>query len=355
MKTGSAKYLIRTKLARNEADIQLRLNGLRQRDTGPSAAENMIEFERELRRQHTTCVERGSFSEARFRVERSEDLGEEKPLAQLRDEFLQDKKDLTVREVAVWDGEITKDIVTNLSPMPMGALPVVKKTFFVTVQKIAPPLFAEYGRVSCASLKNLSDAGFISSVRTMKSATGKEHTILKLASGLSELEYTLIPAKGFALARLVGKLAGAIVTNEEYGNFVQTNIGVWLSLRAIREGYTISQDGSAKLTSRSEYLALDVPQLNIELSDDNFELLIPPDAIIVDMRTETDGKIIPGEYFQGQKPNTPPVQTETDPQPGLKVSQAMLVWSGVAFFTAIFLIGIWYLVAAVRRIRNEVT
>src|SRR4029077_15494200 len=139
--------------------------------------------------------------------------------------------------------------------------------------------------------QNIRDAGFISSVEPGGIVEQSPSLIVRfIKKGLirAELTLTCLPGKGYSYSDLVWKMGDLELRKEENRDFVQTPGGIWLPLRSKSEAYTIAKDGSLKLVSRIESVAVQAPQLNVPIDSQEFVLKAGPNTLLLPRETRSD-------------------------------------------------------------------
>jgi hypothetical protein len=138
------------------------------------------------------------------------------------------------------------------------------------------PAFLAYGREveSKNLLKLLREQGQPVSIEKTSWNGNEEALLLRIGEKGSVgflMEMTILPNKGYVLARSRAMWGGAPQVEEEYGDFIQTSAGFWVPLKIKRLAYKLSENQVPFISSSVEMIAIEEPKVNIEIADSIFD------------------------------------------------------------------------------------
>ncbi len=142
----------------------------------------------------------------------------------------------------------------------------------------ALPKFTTYARDSAADptlLKKMADQGFPATTEVSQTKEGDDAIVLRVGTPGSVsmyLEVTVLPTKGYCVYSASMKVGGAVLSHDEFRDFVQTSAGFWLPLRIVREAYKLDERQVPYLFSKEEVVAFEPPKTNVALADTVFDL-----------------------------------------------------------------------------------
>jgi hypothetical protein len=89
----------------------------------------------------------------------------------------------------------------------------------------------------------------------------------------------------FAIVRSEVLFGGQVVISERYEDFTWVPGGVATPRYALRENFRL-ENGQPVLDSREEFILVGQPQFNIPISQKSFEIMVPLDTEVIDMRSD---------------------------------------------------------------------
>ena len=89
----------------------------------------------------------------------------------------------------------------------------------------------------------------------------------------------------FAIVRSEVLFGGQVVISERYEDFTWVPGGVAPPRYALRENIRL-ENGQPELDSREEFILVGQPQFNIPISQKSFEIMVPLDTEVIDMRSD---------------------------------------------------------------------
>ncbi|MDR1925095.1 MAG: hypothetical protein LBQ66_12055 [Planctomycetaceae bacterium] len=239
----------------------------------------LVDIERKRKRDVYTAVARYYVDGSKYRIERVE-VSDVDSLDKIKQDVLDNKVDLSAKNVIAWNGTITSRIVASRSAIAdgdSGEKSTVNLNSDISKTQIAQmPDFLEYSRdlknKAVFSLYKLQGMPF----ETLFARIDGERAVLlrcgdKNSIGLKHEDYAL-PDKGYVVTFGRIKIGGTVLAEDNYNDFVEVNDGSWLPTRISRSNYKIDSKGVPFLATKIELLAIEPPKLNVLIPNDTFDL-----------------------------------------------------------------------------------
>ena len=218
----------------------------------------------------------------RYRIEQFQ-LPNEVPLDRLHEQLKSGEISFKPTYTRTWNGKQYAEILDpNAGATGATEGEVVKRGFAaLSFDNQAAGLlkFTKYSRNGAMDPQFLekltSQLGTSAIIEEAKTQNGDEVLILKVGSAESVaayLEATILPAKGYCIQSAYTKMRGAIMSRDEYSDFVLTSAGFWLPTRVRVENYRFDEKEIPYLFMKEELIAFETPTTNVPLEDSIFDL-----------------------------------------------------------------------------------
>lgn len=220
----------------------------------------------------TTRIERYVVQGGNFRIERIP-VSNSDPLEKILQEVLAKQIDLSKPEILTWNGSVTAEIYRSTP----GSGKKGESYSSISYRRLTDsPDFMSFGR-------DAKDGDFLAKFTKEKLPFSTEAVTVGNEAGIllrigdkrtvgALIEIVALPEKGYAITSGKVKSAGAILAEDKYSAFVQASNGSWLPTHIVRSNYRLTKQGVPFLATKREYLAIEPPEVNVELPTGVFDL-----------------------------------------------------------------------------------